>query len=173
MNLKRMIRPGAVLAAFAFSTVAAAPAVAADRNFTADLEGFQETPAVSTVASGEFRARLSKDESSIDYELGYEGLEGLIRQAHIHFGQAGVGGGIVVWLCQTGSFQDPTGLAPICPQSGSVSGVLTAANMVNLPAQGIAAGEFAELVRALRAGMAYANVHTDKFPPGEIRGQIK
>jgi hypothetical protein len=39
-------------------------------------------------------------------------------------------------------------------------------------AQGIAAGEFGELVAALRAGRAYANVHTTKFPPGEIRGQI-
>jgi hypothetical protein len=31
---------------------------------------------------------------------------------------------------------------------------------------------FAELVRAIRAGYAYANLHTTRFPSGEIRGQI-
>ena len=40
-------------------------------------------------------------------------------------------------------------------------------------AQGIAAGEFEELVDAIRAGYTYANVHSSKFGPGEIRGQIK
>jgi hypothetical protein len=40
-------------------------------------------------------------------------------------------------------------------------------------AQGIAAGEFAELVRAIKAGATYVNVHSSLFPTGEIRGQIK
>jgi hypothetical protein len=45
--------------------------------------------------------------------------------------------------------------------------------MVNLAAgQGIAAGDFAELVRAIRAGKAYVNVHSSVFPGGEIRGQL-
>jgi hypothetical protein len=39
-------------------------------------------------------------------------------------------------------------------------------------AQGIAPGEFAELVRAMRAGVTYANVHTTTHGGGEIRGQI-
>jgi hypothetical protein len=53
-----------------------------------------------------------------------------------------------------------------------VSGVITAAQIVGPAAQGIATGEFAELVDALRSGAAYANVHTTTFPAGEIRGQI-
>jgi hypothetical protein len=39
--------------------------------------------------------------------------------------------------------------------------------------QGIDPGEFDELVRAMRAGVTYANVHTTRFGGGEIRGQIK
>jgi hypothetical protein len=47
-------------------------------------------------------------------------------------------------------------------------------------AQGSTADEFAEFVRALRAGVTYANVHSanaggsaTKFNAGEIRGQIR
>ena len=85
----------------------------------------------------------------------------------------------MVFLCQTTFNPDPTGHAPTCPQSGTVTGTLTAANMTALAvAQGIAAGEFAELVRAIRAGVTYANVHSAgtgvpaNFAGGEIRGQI-
>jgi hypothetical protein len=39
--------------------------------------------------------------------------------------------------------------------------------------QGVAAGELADLIRAIRAGAAYVNVHTATYPTGEIRGQIR
>jgi hypothetical protein len=35
-----------------------------------------------------------------------------------------------------------------------------------------AAGEFDELVKAIRHRTAYVNVHTTVFPGGEIRGQL-
>ena len=143
------------------------------RTLKADLESFQEVPSISSVAGGEFRGRISGDGTSIEYEISYDGLEGNVNQSHIHFGQMGANGGISVFLCQTANFPDPTGLAPTCPQSGSVSGTLTAANIIGPTGQGIAAGEFAELVEAIRGGVAYANVHSTKFPGGEIRGQIK
>jgi hypothetical protein len=53
-----------------------------------------------------------------------------------------------------------------------VSGTLTATNVITQTGQGISAAEFAEVIRAIRAGFAYANVHSDLFPGGEIRGQI-
>ena len=43
--------------------------------------------------------------------------------------------------------------------------------MIGPSGQGIAAGQFAELVAAIRAGAVYANVHTPTYPNGEIRGQ--
>ena len=45
--------------------------------------------------------------------------------------------------------------------------------MLPVPAQGIAAGDFGALLRAIRAEATYANMHTPNFPNGEIRGQIE
>jgi hypothetical protein len=139
------------------------------------LTGYEEVPAVSTVAEGEFHARISNDSSQIDYELKYSDLEGAVTQAHIHFGQKGVNGGISVWLCGNPSATviPPAG-TPLCPPSpATVTGTLTAEDVVGPAGQGIAAGEFAELISAIRAGKTYANVHSTKFPGGEIRSQIE
>jgi hypothetical protein len=53
-----------------------------------------------------------------------------------------------------------------------VSGTITPLEVIGPNGQGIAPGEFEELVAAIRAGRAYANVHSAKFPGGEIRGQL-
>ena len=59
----------------------------------ASLTGDEEVPVVSTVASGEFRGFISRDEQSIDYELTYSGLQGEVTtQAHIHVAQPAVNG---------------------------------------------------------------------------------
>jgi hypothetical protein len=152
--------------------------VSAQNNMRAELESFQEVPAVSSPASGQFRGRVIKN-SSIEYTLSYKGLEADATQSHIHIGQRSVNGGIVVFLCQ-GTSLDPTGLAPTCPaREGTVTGTLTSANLApNAQAQGqgieaATAPEFAELLKAIRDDVAYVNVHTTKFTGGEIRGQIK
>ena len=139
------------------------------------LTGYEEVPSVSTVASAEFRARISDDDTALDYELSYADLEGAVTQAHIHFGQRGVNGGISVWLCgNPGPGVVPPAGTPACPPPpATVTGTLTAANVVGPAGQGIAAGEFAELVAAIRAGKTYANVHSTKFPGGEVRSQIE
>jgi len=54
-----------------------------------------------------------------------------------------------------------------------VTGTIGSADIVGPTGQGIDAGEFEEAIAAIRAGVTYANVHTDKHPGGEIRGQIK
>jgi len=149
----------------------------------ANLKGFQEVPAVSTAATGQFRATIING-ATIAYELTYSGLEGTVTQAHIHLGQKSVTGGISLWLCQTATNLDPTKLAPTCPQEAkggtTVKGMLTAANLVGPNGQGIAGGatggtpeEFAEALKAIRAGVTYANVHSSKVGGGEIRGQIE
>ena len=132
--------------------------------------------AVSTNGTGRFKAEIDERSGAIDYELSYEGLEGSVTQAHIHFGQEHSVGGIVVWLCQTAGTPAPAAVAaltPFCPPSGTVTGTITSAQVLGQTAQGIAAGDFDKVVRAIRAGAAYANVHTSLYPPGEIRGQLR
>jgi hypothetical protein len=140
---------------------------------TGYLEGAPGGP-VSSVATGSFEAEIDDEASTIDFTLSYSGLEGDVRQAHIHFGQRSVNGGISLWLCETATNPRPVGSpdVPDCPQSGTIEFTLTAGHVVGPAAQGIAAGEFAEIAAAIRAGRAYANVHSSKFPGGEVRGQI-
>jgi hypothetical protein len=138
------------------------------RSFKAELKGFEEPPSISSTGSGEFRARISQDDSSIEFELTYEDLEGATtQQAHVHVGQKGVNGGVSFFLCGGGG-------RPACtPDSGTFTGTVTATDIIGPTGQGVAAGELAEVIRAMRAGVTYANVHTDKHPGGEIRGQIR
>ncbi|MET1163251.1 MAG: CHRD domain-containing protein [Pseudoxanthomonas sp.] len=147
-----------------------APVVSKAQNISIPLRSFEEVPSVSSGARGMFRARIEK--GAITYRLSYEGLQGDVRQAHIHLGQTGVNGGVSVFLCQTTFNPDPTGLAPTCPASGQVAGMLLPANIIGPSGQGITAGEFDELLAAMRKGVAYVNVHSTLFPAGEIRGQL-
>lgn len=146
------------------------------RSLRATLRGIEEPPSIITGASGQFKAIIAKDESSIEYELSFENLQAATTQAHIHIGQKGVSGGISVWLCQsaTNPAPGPTGPSvPVCPASGTVTGTLTADSVIGPSGQGVSAGEFADLIQAIRSGVTYANVHSTLFPGGEIRGQIK
>jgi hypothetical protein len=130
--------------------------------------------AISSKASGRFKATIDDNGKMIHYELSYDGLESTVTQAHIHFGQRHTVGGIVAWLCQTTLVTPPPAAAtvPTCPQSGTVSGTITPAQVLTVTGQGIDAEQFDELVSAIRAGATYANVHTQTFGPGEIRGQL-
>jgi len=154
-------------------------------HFKESLNGLKEAAnVVSTTGSGTFEMTINKEETEIAYELTFQDLEDDVRQAHIHVGLPQNTGGIVLWLCGSDALPGPAG-TPRCNVSnpsdnrnGSVSGVLTAANVQNLPLNGIAAptattpGEFAEVIALIRAGKTYANVHTVKFAAGEIRSQI-
>jgi hypothetical protein len=145
------------------------------RRLSAVLRGFNEVPTVSSAARGSFQALISEDGSEIAYRLDYSGLEGSVIQAHIHFGAAGTSGGVSVWLCGNPPTTPPPGTPP-CAASGDgpeASGTITAASVVGPGGQGIAAGEFTELIKAIRNGFTYANVHTSLFTGGEIRGQIR
>ncbi|MEX2237625.1 MAG: CHRD domain-containing protein [Dehalococcoidia bacterium] len=133
---------------------------------SANLRSYNEVPAISTLGKGTFTATINPN-NTISYELTYTGVEGTPQQAHIHFGQTDVNGGISAFLCGGGSKGD-------CPANGgTVTGTITSADVSGPAGQGIEATKLGELVRAMRAGKTYANVHSSTFPGGEIRGQIK
>ena len=136
------------------------------RGFWANLDGYQEVPAVSSPASGEFEARLAQN-GTIEYELTYSGFGPTVSASHIHLGRPGTTGGVSAFLCGGGD-------KPACPaNAGTVTGTIDPADVVGPEAQGIAPGEFEDLLAAMRAGATYANVHSPTFPGGEIRGAIR
>lgn len=133
----------------------------------APMSGFQEVTPKLTDGAGLFTATINGN--SMSFKLTYSGLTGNPAVAHLHFGQKGVSGAVFLFLCGGGS-------QPACPTSpsGTIEGMATGANVVaQTPDQGIAAGDFAAAVRAIKSGETYANMHTAKFPAGEIRGQVK
>jgi hypothetical protein len=163
-----------VVAAMVIVLGAAAMVASAATRFVVrtDLSGYMEVPAISTDANGTFRAEITTG-NKIKYRLRYDDVEGVsITQAHIHFGQRGVNGGISVFLCSNLG-NGPVG-TPACPAApGVVTGTLTADDVVGPAAQGIDPGEFGELRRAIRQGFAYVNIHSETWPGGEARGQLR
>jgi hypothetical protein len=171
MRQKRVQLTAGVAVVAIVSVVATTAFAGGGKEIREELEGFQEVPAVSTGADGKFKAQVRGDE--IRWELRYEDLEGDVTQAHIHFGQRDVNGGISVWLCETAAAPSPDPDTQTCPASPArISGTATADNVVGPAGQGIAAGEFDELLDAIEEGVAYANVHSSMFLGGEIRGQL-
>ena len=141
-------------------------------HLSATLGGYQETPSISTTGTADFTADVAKDGQSVDWHMSYSGLEGNVLQSHIHFGQRGVAGGISVFLC-TNLGNGPAG-TQACPgpHEGTISGTFGPSDVIGPTAQGIAAGEWNELVQAIDAGKAYANIHSNLWPAGEIRAQL-
>jgi hypothetical protein len=142
------------------------------RDIGARLSGYQEVPALSTTGKARFEARISRDESRIDWKLSYSDLEGEVTQSHIHFNARALNGPIVVFFCSNlGNGPDGT---PACPiPEGEVEGTITAEDVLGgAAAVGLEAGNLAELIDAIRGGATYVNVHSTLRPSGEVRGQI-
>jgi hypothetical protein len=174
--MKKKIAVGSVIVLLV--TVAVVLADGGFKRIREFLVGFEEVPSVSTTGNGEFSARINKAETEITYSLSYADLEGDVQQAHIHLGQRGVNGGITVFLCSNLG-NGPVGTQPCPAPPATITGTITAADVSpNIPAtagartQGLDTGEFDELLTAIRAGATYVNVHSTRWPGGEIRSQI-
>ncbi|MBI2851070.1 MAG: CHRD domain-containing protein [Chloroflexi bacterium] len=134
------------------------------RNFEAHLSGGEEVPPVDTQAQGEAIFRFSDDGATLSFRLMVSNAEN-VSMAHIHLAARGQNGPVAVWLYPLAP--------PAKPIPGRFDGELstgniTAANLVG-PLQG---QPLSALIERIKAGEAYVNVHTAKFPGGEIRGQI-
>jgi hypothetical protein len=148
------------------------------QEFKARLSGFFEIGALNNntgaiLSSGTGKLTLDVDHNSATYTLTYSSdLTSNVTQAHIHFGKVHVAGGIFAFLC-TNLGNGPAGTPACPPNGGTVTGTITAASIVAVPGQNITAGDFGALLSAVGSNTAYANVHTVKFPAGEIRGQVE
>jgi hypothetical protein len=175
MDRNRMIR--GVFGSVCLLTLAAPvfrTAQAQELKLKATLRGFQEVPALLSTGEGEFTATVDPSRTSMTFTVTYSGLLADALQSHIHFGQRGVNGGIMIFFCT--NLTPPAGV-PIpqrCPlREGTVSGTVTAADVVGPTAQGVAPQNLDNVISAIQSGQIYANVHSTRWPGGEIRGQVK
>jgi len=146
--------------------------------FSANLSTFNEVVPKGTGAHGTYRAVLSKDGSTLNWTVTWTGLTGPPLFAHLHFAQAGVNGNVMTFICGGPNGNPDIPAKPACPQttSGSISGTTTAADIIALNSgasdQGLDLHDFATFLKAVARGDSYANMHTARFPGGEIRGQV-
>jgi CHRD domain len=132
-------RRSAVLAAALL--LASASAVAKDIKVT--LTGAEETPPVTTSATGAGTIKVNKDKS-VSGSIKTEGIKG--TAAHIHTGAPGDSGPPIITLTQgpDGTWTVPAGSKLTDEQYAS-----------------------------FKSGKLYVNVHSAEHKPGEIRAQLK
>ncbi len=138
-----------------------------DAVYAAKLSGTSSIPSVYTPAYGTFKAIPDKFGKYIYFEMYYSSLLGDATSAHIHFGQKfAASGGAIAVLCG-GNYTKP------CPTySGWVKGKITYKDIVGPQGQGIYPGDIKSAIKVLKKGLTYINVHSTKFPKGELRGQV-
>lgn len=122
------------------------------------LSGDQESPAVATSATGDAQFQFNAITETFDLRLLVTGIELTdttslpeLTGAHIHLGDVGVNGSVIVNLLAVGAFQEVDG------------GILLTLNDVPFPTAHVS---------ALLSGGTYFNVHSTDNTGGEIRGQI-
>ena len=139
--------------------------------FTARLASRYEVPTnnLPVISNGQGQAifKLSKDGTSIHYKLIVANIDN-VTQAHIHCGEAGVNGAVVVFLYGFNA-------AGTTVNGILAEGDITSANIIARADGPNCVGglqTFDDLVARLQTGRAYVNVHTLQYPAGEIRGQV-
>jgi len=166
MNHRRV---GFLLAAIVLLTIpvfAKGDGRAPAREFRADLRGRNEVPLTLSGGRGSLELTVDESDSSVHFVLRYEGLTTPVGAAHIHVGQPNVNGNVTVFFCGGTT-------RPACPPSpATVEGDFVATDVMGITTQQLEANNLAKLLRAIRAGQTYANVHTMTSTGGEIRGQI-
>lgn len=127
------------------------------------MSGAQETPATPTTAIGTMDVFYTKETRQLTYKVTWSGLADSVANMHIH-GQAPVGyaAGVVqnIVTASNGIYPQKTSGKFTYSKSGTLSGVMLIDGVVVKEAD-------------LLNGMYYINIHTNVYPNGEIRGQIK
>lgn len=117
--------------------------------FVAELAGNNETPAVSSPASGYGVFLLNPAKDTLTIKVTVAGLTGPITGSHLHLGQSGKSGEVIKNLTVNGN-------------------LITGAWKKTDTDQPLTE----ERLKSLANGEIYVNVHTEKNPSGELRGQL-
>ena len=127
--------------------------------FSAMLSGGEEVPPVDTATTGVASFAWNGGQS-VKYDLNVTGMD-KVTAAYIHNAAKGQNGDAIVTLFKADS--------PTSQISGNLAnGTITPSNL-----EGQMQGAlFRDFIKALETGETYVNVHTEKIPNGEIRGQI-
>ncbi len=114
--------------------------------FEASLSAGQEVPPAASSASGAAEVQFNENTNKLTWKVTYTGLSGPATAGHIH-GPAAVGqnAGVVIPFAANLTAQPVTGETTITP------------------------AQYADLA----AGLYYVNIHTARFPGGEVRGQLR
>jgi hypothetical protein len=133
----------------------------APHTYKAVLSGSMVVPPAKTMAKGMATFVPEKGETELHYKLTVEDIEN-VTAAHIHLGKRGKNGAPVVGL-----FAGPK-------KEGKFSGTLAEGTITQNELVGSLSGKtIKDMIKMIRAGDLYVNVHTDKYPDGELRGQIR
>jgi hypothetical protein len=132
----------AAAALFAFAIT---PAWAEQVKFTADLTGAAEVPANDSAGTGKVEATLDTDTKGLSWTITYDGTTGPATAAHFH-----------------GPAKEGENAGPVVPIPD---------DMLTSPIAGQATLDDQQ-ISDLEAGLWYFNLHTEKYPDGELRGQL-
>ncbi len=122
--------------------------------FRATLSGANEVPVRDTAGSGS--AGFTLDGDTVFFAIEVSQMD-QITMAHIHSQVAGANGPVRVDLF-------------LGPVTGAVNGRLVEGSFTAANVRGVT---FDEILQQMRTGAAYVNVHTTRYPGGEIRGQTE
>ena len=159
-----------VLATTAALTLAG-QAPAATFTYITSLDGASEAPPNASLGTGVSLLVLDKLAHSLRVTFEFADLMAGTTAVHIHAPTAVAGTGTAGVATQVPTFLD----TPLGVTSGTYDQTfdISDASFYNpsfVTAQGGVAGAERILLRALRSGTAYLNIHTEAFPGGEIRG---
>ena len=150
MGLRRKLVTGSAVVGVVGLASIATVVSAGGRPLATDLSGAEEAPGPGDAnATGEADLTLNQGQNELCFDLSWAQVDGTVFAAHIHVGEAGSPGPIVVPLF--------SGAAGTDEAAGCVSDVDS------------------ELIKAIRHNPSayYVNVHSrPQFPGGAIRGQL-
>jgi hypothetical protein len=149
-------------------------------NLFANLSGANERPTpVDSPGTGLAQVVLDTIAQTIEINVTFSGLTSPTNAAHIHCcAPLGTNAMVATTIPTFGALGGPNPEFPLGVTSGTYDQTFSLLDplfynpMFVTANGGTVAGAEAALIAGLESHLTYFNIHTDKFPGGEIRGQL-